>query len=887
MSKRFKNKWSLAVVLAASACAATAWQMGCSSGGNESSTNGGASGAVGGGPGAGDTGKIGLALSLPGGDVIQSFTYSLTNSSGAYILLPSPNPGTVNVANSASADFQLGGVPAGSGDTLTLSATTAGGSQCSGSASNISIAAGATTSVTVPMFCATPGVDAGNLAVTAVPAFCGTVTSLSSGATGTETFVGESITLVAAATGLNPTNLGYTWTMSSPIGAFGAATNGVGSQGQDEAVGTSDTMQFLCTTAGTTTVTLVVDDGPLPDGGTCPSNLSTTTATVICDPYAANQVESTWVELTGPNGINGYTGNVAIARALTAYVPTEAGANPCPTITINNGTPVQMNLRAAATTSIPARTVNTAPGISAAAIIAGANAGGPGKPALFPVSSCEYPLPSGTTSAMVAGRSLPVPKANPTKIVVIGDTGCRLQTDNGWQSCNDPNPNGTDTPYPFAAIAAAAAAQNPDLVLHVGDYAYRDNECPAGLGYNCGGSPWGFGWDTWEADLFAPGAPLLAAAPWVMTRGNHEQCNRAGQGWYRFLDTQPFDTADVHTCDNPAYDDPGTSSSSTTADTSCTNYGVYGNCSGNWNNPFLVQINPSTQIVVFDTADAKVQSQAVNPAFPALPTGSTSLSTGSTSCSSTSCLYYATYGCELTTAGSLVGASSPFLPPSPLPACPTANFTGAPLPFNLWSNHHPIFGYAVPTSGLPTNPIPTFPPVMKSVFPGTYFPPPINLTLHGHTHDYQAINFQTGTLPDGGTFQPAATLVSGNTGDILDLALPYPLTGTAVSAVGNASAVSVATTDAGVQEFASSDNGPPYSNPISAAAVAAGDTPTDNDFGYMVLQFNPGDGGTSATWTSTEYRTDNTVRDVCTVQTTGQMSCASWGIILDDDAGVY
>jgi hypothetical protein len=179
---------------------------------------------------------------------------------------------------------------------------------------------------------------------------------------------------------------------------------------------------------------------------------------------------------------------------------------------------------------------------------------------------------------------------------------------------------------------------------------------------------------------------------------------------------------------------------------------------------------------------------------------------------------------------------------------------------------------------------------MNSVFQDTYFPPQINLALHGHTHDYQALDFQTGTLPDGGTFQPAATLVSGNAGDILDLALPYPLPADAGSSVGNPTAVNVATID-GVQQFASSDNGPPnppsYWNAISAAAVAAGDNPTNSDFGYMVLQFNPGDAGTAATWTSTEYRADNTVRDVCTIYTNGTMSCQSWGIILDDDAGVY
>jgi hypothetical protein len=719
-------------------------------------------------------------LTLPGGAQLTSVTYDLLNSAGTAVTISgAPNPGTVSIGNSASIDFQLGGVPAATGDSISLNASITGGGTCQGSASGINVSVGGTTNVVVQMMCSLAGADAGNLFVTGTTSYCGTWTSLSS--TSSEVYVGESLVLTATATGPNPAGLGYTWTMSNPIGAFGATTAGVGSQGQDEAVGPSDPMQFLCTAPGTTTVTLVVDDGPN-DAGVCPTNLSTLTTTVICDAAPSNQIESAWVELTGPNGSNSLTGNQAIARAVTSATATDGGTNPCPSITINGGAPVQMNLRAAAATNIPVRSVNTPPA----------------KPALFPVSSCEYPLPTGVTSAVVGGQSLPVPKANPTKVVVIGDTGCRLQIGNGWQSCNDPNPNGTDTPYPFAAIASLAAAQNPDLVLHVGDYAYRDNECPGGM-YNCGGSPWGFGWDTWQADLFTPGAPLLAAAPWIMTRGNHEQCNRAGQGWYRFLDTNPYDTTGVKTCDNAANDAIA--------------------AGGNWNNPFLVNINSSTQVVVFDTANAKPQSQT-----PALPTGPGSL-------------FYTTYASELTTAGNLLGAS--------------------PLPFNLWSNHHPIFGYATGTP--PTNPIPAFPPIMNSVYPGTYFPPPINLALHGHTHDYQALNFATGSLPDGGTFQPAATLVSGNAGDLLDTTLPDPLTGSAVSSVGNPTAVSVATVG-GVQQFATADF-----------------------FGYMVLEFNA---GPPATWVSTEYRPDNTVRDVCTIQTSGQMSCASWGTIPSDDAGV-
>jgi hypothetical protein len=37
-----------------------------------------------------------------------------------------------------------------------------------------------------------------------------------------------------------------------------------------------------------------------------------------------------------------------------------------------------------------------------------------------------------------------------------------------------------------------------------------------------------------------PAAPLLAAAPWVVLRGNHEMCDRGGQGWFRLFDPYPY-----------------------------------------------------------------------------------------------------------------------------------------------------------------------------------------------------------------------------------------------------------------------------------------------------------------------------------------------------------
>jgi hypothetical protein len=71
--------------------------------------------------------------------------------------------------------------------------------------------------------------------------------------------------------------------------------------------------------------------------------------------------------------------------------------------------------------------------------------------------------------------------------------------------------------------------------VHVGDYIYRESPCPPD-DKGCAGSPFGDNWPTWQADFFAPAASLLAAAPWIMVRGNHEACERAGRGFFRFLD---------------------------------------------------------------------------------------------------------------------------------------------------------------------------------------------------------------------------------------------------------------------------------------------------------------------------------------------------------------
>jgi hypothetical protein len=147
---------------------------------------------------------------------------------------------------------------------------------------------------------------------------------------------------------------------------------------------------------------------------------------------------------------------------------------------------------------------------------------------------CEFAIPSGAKSASVNARPLVLPKSDPARVIAIGDTGCRIKGKQ-IQACNDP------ALWPFRQVAAGAASEKPDLIVHVGDYLYRESPCPEASETMCGGSPAGDNWEAWNADFFAPAAELLAAAPWVFSRGNHEDCNRSWRGWFYYLDPRPWD----------------------------------------------------------------------------------------------------------------------------------------------------------------------------------------------------------------------------------------------------------------------------------------------------------------------------------------------------------
>ncbi|HTZ73230.1 MAG TPA: metallophosphoesterase [Candidatus Aquilonibacter sp.] len=147
--------------------------------------------------------------------------------------------------------------------------------------------------------------------------------------------------------------------------------------------------------------------------------------------------------------------------------------------------------------------------------------------------ACELAIPAGARTAKVNGKTLMLPHADPTRIVAFGDTGCRIKG-SAIQDCNDP------AKWPFAGIAARAASEKPQLMIHVGDYLYRESPCPLASEAFCGGTPAGDNWDAWNADFFTPAANLLEAVPWAFARGNHEDCTRSWRGWFYYLDPRPW-----------------------------------------------------------------------------------------------------------------------------------------------------------------------------------------------------------------------------------------------------------------------------------------------------------------------------------------------------------
>jgi phospholipase C len=210
---------------------------------------------------ASGVGSMGMQLTVPGGLQLANVAWTITGPNGGAAVVQS---GTVNVQNSQGINFVVGGIPAASGYTVTLSSTSTDGASACGGSATFNVAARATTSVSVQLQCTTAPSDSGSALITGNTVNCATWNSVS--AIPSATTVGSSVTVSASAIAPNPGAITYAW--SAPSGTFSAPS----------AASTS----FTCTAPGAVTLTLSLTDGPVGDSGACNPTLTTATVQVNC-----------------------------------------------------------------------------------------------------------------------------------------------------------------------------------------------------------------------------------------------------------------------------------------------------------------------------------------------------------------------------------------------------------------------------------------------------------------------------------------------------------------------------------------------------------------------------------------------------------------------------
>jgi hypothetical protein len=265
--------------------------------------------------------------------------------------------------------------------------------------------------------------------------------------------------------------------------------------------------------------------------------------------------------------------NTILVRAVVT------NAASCPAAMLDHHTPLVLNQRfiGSQLTSTPgggSTATNARAGypqyfVSAGAPSAGTFPDGTQK-ATTSWGECEAVVPAGHKVVTVDGVDLKLPVAKPRRILVMADTGCRL---NGaligdganQQNCHSPSA------FPLSYLAPYEASFKPDVVLQVGDWFYRDTNCTGTNVSGTGTEPfagcntptsanyevWGDTFDSWNADVFYPMQPLLAAAPFIMARGNHESCGRGARGWFALLDAYPYNYSNVVCRLTLTYPNPG------------------------------------------------------------------------------------------------------------------------------------------------------------------------------------------------------------------------------------------------------------------------------------------------------------------------------------------
>lgn len=135
------------------------------------------------------------------------------------------------------------------------------------------------------------------------------------------------------------------------------------------------------------------------------------------------------------------------------------------------------------------------------------------------------------TLSVEKSRWKSIAKKENLKIIMVGDSGCRLKegkSGDDYQDCSNPKV------WPFPQVMKQVAKEKPDLIVHLGDFHYREH-CSKGKPCEKMSKVVGYGWEPWRLDFFEPAKPTFSLAPWIFVRGNHEDCKRAYLGYFHLM----------------------------------------------------------------------------------------------------------------------------------------------------------------------------------------------------------------------------------------------------------------------------------------------------------------------------------------------------------------
>ena len=196
----------------------------------------------------GGEGRVVMALSAPDGTTISLVSWSVQSSSNVTLA-----SGTTNTSHTGATASFIAGIPAGTGDVVTMTAVTSGGSTCTGTSSPFNVIANQSTSVNITLNCAPTMTDGGLGSVVVTGTLvagdsCPTLTSWSISPQTAAANGGQIDVSVVAADADTSDTISYAW--SAGAGSFLNAT--------------SNSTTYTCATAGTQTLHVHVSDNHTP-----------------------------------------------------------------------------------------------------------------------------------------------------------------------------------------------------------------------------------------------------------------------------------------------------------------------------------------------------------------------------------------------------------------------------------------------------------------------------------------------------------------------------------------------------------------------------------------------------------------------------------------------